>query len=188
MLLLPFELYYHISQYMDMKGLIRIHQSIDGFDINKITQLNTIIVINADDLDELPHNVHFKHLIFKNVLTDVDGDKLIRKNGISGDNITFTFKTRKNLINMAVFTKFFKKSFIQINCSRKTIIYNVICNLFSYDGNYYEIQINNAKIKCLDYNYPVGKIDHFIFNKCFPLTDNDKNHISSSCDKLTIIS
>jgi hypothetical protein len=186
---LPTDIYYSIFEFIEFKELIRINLFIKSFfDINKITCHNIIRIKNADDLEGLNEQVYFKHLIIKNVLTDIDGDKLIRKENITGDKLTITFDTRKNLINMAVFTKFFKKCFISINCNRHSIIYNVICNLFSRDEQEYnEIQINYAKIKCLDYKYSVGKIHHFIFNKCVPLTEDDKKHISSSCDKLTII-
>lgn len=189
---LPFDIYYHILQFNKLK-YFTIMSEIIGFDINDITGSYDIIVHNTHDFFQHDDKkIHFRHLIFRNVLTHEDGDILSKYNNISGDKITLVFETRKNIVNMAIFLKCFKKCIVQINANRHLIILNVICNLFSRDFEthhdyYIEIQFNLARVKCVDFNYSIGRIHHLIFNNCFPMNKDEIDYISSSCDQLTFI-
>lgn len=86
--MMPLDIFYHMFQFIELKHWTLISEII-GLNINNITGSYDIFVDNMDDFLQAIHDkeIHFKHLVFKNVLTDTDGDKLDRCNNITGDVI-----------------------------------------------------------------------------------------------------
>lgn len=185
----PAELLYLLFEFIGLKHFTMISKII-GCDINNITKSYDIVVNNTDDFVQAfsSSKIDFKHVIFKNIITNVDGEKLINCKGISGDKITIVCELQKNVINMAVFLKCFKRCFVEINANNRFVFFNVICNLLSRDEEqdyFIEIRFNNARVKIPDFSYSIGRIHHLIFHNCFPMNENEIQYILSSCDKIT---